>query len=69
MIDIDCRYTYEKQKRHSNPKIDDVKEFYSSLEDPIDLYDKLKDGINDVTQGNTRPFYEAISDMKIKHSR
>lgn len=33
------------------------------------LYSELQKSIDDVTYGNTRPFAEAIADVKVKHSK
>ena len=33
------------------------------------LYSELQKGINDISLGNTRPFAEAMSDVKVKRSK
>lgn len=35
----------------------------------IELYSKLQVGLNDVSLGNTRPFAEAMADVKVKHAK
>ncbi len=37
--------------------------------DSSTLYDKLKEGLDDIALGNTRPFAEAMSDVKVKRSK
>ena len=37
--------------------------------DPACLYDQLMEGINDIALGNTRPFAEAMADVKVKHAK
>lgn len=36
---------------------------------PIDLYSKIQEGINDINLGNTRPFAEAMADIKSKRNK
>lgn len=33
------------------------------------LYSKIQEGIDDITLGNTRPFTEAVADVKVKRSK
>lgn len=33
------------------------------------LYDQLIEGLNDIALGNTRPFAEAMADVKVKRSK
>ena len=33
------------------------------------LYDQLMEGLNDITLGNTRPFAEAMADVKVKRAK
>lgn len=35
----------------------------------IDLYNELQVGLNDISLGNTRPFAEAMADVKVKRSK
>lgn len=39
-------------------------EAYEELNSRFELYGLLKDGLKDVADGNTRPFSEAISDIR-----
>lgn len=39
-------------------------EAYEELTSRFELYSLLKEGINDITVGNTRPFSDAISDIR-----
>lgn len=36
---------------------------------PIELFDELRKGLKDISLGNTRPFAEAMADVKVKHSK
>lgn len=33
------------------------------------LYSKIQEGLNDIILGNTRPFAEAMADVKVKRSK
>lgn len=44
-------------------------EAYENITARFELYDLLKDGIQDVREGNTRPFAEAIADIKGRRKR
>ena len=35
----------------------------------FELYDLLQDGIDDIRDSSTRPFYEAMSDIRAKRKR
>ena len=35
----------------------------------LDLYLELQKGIEDIAHGNTRPFAEAMADVKVKRSQ
>lgn len=37
--------------------------------DSSDLHEELRKGLNDITLGNTRPFAEAMADVKVKRSK
>lgn len=39
-------------------------EAYEQLTARFDLYEMLKDGMQDIQEGNTRPFAEAMADIK-----
>lgn len=34
-----------------------------------ELYDKIQEGMLDIALGNTRPFAEAMADVKVKRSK
>jgi len=36
---------------------------------PIELFDELRKGLKDISLGNTRPFAEAMADVKVKCSK
>ena len=36
---------------------------------PIELFDELRKGLKDISLGNTRPFAEAIADVKVKRTK
>ena len=38
-------------------------------EDSSTLYDKLREGLDDIALGSTRPFAEVIADVKVKRSK
>lgn len=35
----------------------------------VDLYNRLQKGLNDISHGNTRPFAEAMADVKSKRNK
>ncbi len=39
-------------------------EAYEELSSRFELYSQIKDGMNDIASGNTRPFSEAIAEIK-----
>lgn len=41
----------------------------SQFNDCSELYNQLKSGLQDILLGNTRPFAEAIADVKVKRSK
>ena len=43
--------------------------FDGQFDDCSELYNKLKNGIQDIILGNTRPFAEAMADVKVKRSK
>lgn len=44
-------------------------ESYELLNSRFELYGLIKEGIDDITEGNTRPISEAISDIKSRRNR
>lgn len=44
-------------------------ESYESLRGKLDLYEKIADGLDDIQTGNTRPFAEAMKDLKARRNR
>ena len=44
-------------------------ETYEQLLGKFELYSLIKDGIDDVNAGNTRPFSEAMADIRKKRKR
>lgn len=44
-------------------------EAYEELNSRFELYGQIKEGIDDITNGNTRPFAEAMSSIRSKRSR
>lgn len=44
-------------------------EAYENLTSRFELYGLLKEGLDDITSGNTRPFSEAISSIRSKRKR
>lgn len=44
-------------------------ETYEDLISRIELYNKLKEGIDDVARGSTKPFSEAMADIRSRRSR
>ena len=51
---------------HKDNQSDHEKTLDPTQEDSSTLYDKLKEGLDDIALGNTRPFTEAIADVKVK---
>ena len=43
-------------------------ETYEALTSRFELYGLLKDGLDDVTTGNTKPFSEAMSEIRSRRS-
>ena len=39
-------------------------ETYERMNSCFELYSQLKEGLDDMTNGNTRPFSEAIADIR-----
>lgn len=39
-------------------------ETYETMKARFELYSQLKEGIDDISSGNTRPFSEAMSDIR-----
>lgn len=44
-------------------------EAYEKLMGRFELYSKLQTGLNDVSDGNTRPFSEAVSEIRKNRER
>ena len=44
-------------------------EAYEQLVGRFELYDKLREGLDDVERGNTRPFSEAMADIRSRRRR
>lgn len=44
-------------------------EAYEELTSRFELYGQIKEGLNDIEESNTRPFSEAISDIRRKRNR
>lgn len=44
-------------------------EAYEQLTARFELYDLLKDGMQDIQDGNTRPFTEAMTDIRSRRKR
>ena len=44
-------------------------EVYEQLMGRFELYGKLQEGLNDITSGNTRPFADAMADMRSRRKR
>lgn len=44
-------------------------EAYEQLVGRFELYGKLQEGLNDVERGNTRPFSEAMADIRSRRRR
>ncbi len=44
-------------------------EAYEELTSRFELYTKIKEGMDDIFAGNTRPFSEAMADIKARRKR
>ncbi len=44
-------------------------EFYEELNSRFELYGLIKEGMDDIADGNTRPFSEAISSIRSRRNR
>ena len=44
-------------------------ESYEALIGRIELYDLVREGLNDVASGNTRPFADAMADIRARRRR
>ena len=44
-------------------------EAYEELTSRFELYGQIKEGLNDIEEGNTRPFSESISDIRKNRNR
>lgn len=44
-------------------------ESYEELNSRFELYGLIKEGMDDIAGGNTRPFSEAISSIRNRHNR
>ena len=44
-------------------------EAYEELTSRFELYSQIKEGMDDIASGNTRPFSEAIDDIRSHRSR
>ena len=44
-------------------------EAYEQLVGRFELYGKLQEGMNDIAQGNTKPFAEAIAEIRSRRAR
>ena len=44
-------------------------ETYETMVSKYELYSLIQDGLDDMTQGNTRPFSEAITDIRERRRR
>ena len=44
-------------------------EAYEELTSRFELYNQLKEGMDDIASGNTRPFSEAMADIRSKRRR
>lgn len=42
-------------------------EAYEELTSRFELYSQLKEGMDDIASGNTRPFSEAMADIRSRH--
>ena len=44
-------------------------EAYEEMNSRFELYSKIKEGMDDIATGSTRPFSEAMADIRIRRSR
>lgn len=44
-------------------------EAYENLASRFELYSQIKDGRDDIASGNTRPFSEAMADIRSRRTR
>lgn len=44
-------------------------EAYEEMKNRFELYGLIKEGLDDVAEGNTRPFSEALSSIRSKRNR
>ena len=44
-------------------------EAYEQLEGRFELYSQIQEGLTDAAEGNTRPFSDALSDIRSKRKR
>lgn len=44
-------------------------ETYESLKGRLELYDQIAEGLDDIKTGNTRPFKEAMADIRASRKR
>ena len=44
-------------------------ETYEELTSRFELYSQIKEGMDDIATGNTRPFSEAMADIRSRRSR
>ena len=44
-------------------------ETYEELTSRFELYSQIKEGMDDIVTGNTRPFSEAMADIRSRRSR
>jgi len=44
-------------------------EAYEDMNSRFELYGKIKEGLDDIAEGNTRPFSEAMSSIRSKRKR
>ena len=44
-------------------------EAYEKMMGKYELYEKLREGLNDVERGNTRPFSEAMADIRSRRRK
>ena len=44
-------------------------EAYEELTSRFELYSQIKEGMDDIATGNTRPFSEAMADIRSRRSR
>ena len=42
---------------------------YEELTSRVELYSQIKEGMDDIATGNTRPFSEAMADIRSRRSR